>query len=128
VPATLLAAPGSVAITVTGHGSTSAPASLTVTASGNALPTVTTVTPPSITHGSGAASLTVAGTGFLSNARIFVGDFEATSTSMWSGATQIFIYSVPSTVLSTPGSYPVVVQNPPPGGGASDGTVVLTVN
>ncbi len=60
IPATFLAAPASIAVTVTTAGTTSAPATFTI-ADG---PAVTALTPASVIAGSGAITLTVTGVGF----------------------------------------------------------------
>ena len=82
-------------------------------------PTITAITPttsPILTTGS--QTLTITGTGFVSGATwVLLGTTGLSITSIT--PTQI-VATIPSFLLATPGSYPVVVNNPQPGGGASN--------
>jgi hypothetical protein len=81
------------------------------------VPSITSVSPSSATAGATAQTLTITGTNFLNS-----------STATYNGVAQTVTY-VSSTQLTIPlsasdqataGSYPVLVTNPPPGGGASN--------
>ena len=106
-----------------GGGSSSSSQS-TTTQQTNPVPSVTSLSPSSATAGAAAQTLTITGTNFLTS-----------STATYNGVAHTVAY-VSSTQLTVPlsasdqataGSYPVVVTNPSPGGGASN-AVNFTVN
>jgi IPT/TIG domain len=82
-------------------------------------PQVTAISPATtpIQGGSGTLSITVTGTGFLPQSTVQLGgnQFGVSATS----ATQLVV-SVPNYYLGTPGTLPLTVVNPSPGGGASN--------
>ena len=90
----------------------------------NSVPTITTISPTSATAGAAAQTLTINGTNFLT-----------TSTATYGGLAHAvtFVTSIKVTILlttgdqATAGTFPVVVTNPAPGGGASN-SVNFTVN
>ena len=90
----------------------------------NAVPGISNLSPSTATVGSAAQTLTINGTNFV-----------ATSTVTYNGAGRAatFVSSTQLTILlsaadqSVVGSYPVVVTNPAPGGGASN-PAIFTVN
>jgi hypothetical protein len=124
IPATDLTTGGTFNITVTnpapGGGTSNAQ---TLTANNNG-PTTTGISPASATLGSGAFTLTVNGTNFVSNSVVnfagsprtttFVSNIEVTAT-------------IPSTDLTAAGTFNITVTNPAPGGGTSN-SQVFTVN
>ena len=113
-----LASVGSFPVVVTNPapgGGASAPASFTVTAN-NPVPTVTLLSPASLTVGSTAQTLTINGTGFLSTSTVTFNGVGHTPTYL--SASQLTI-SLTTADLASVGSFPVVVTNPTPGGGAS---------
>jgi Pro-kumamolisin, activation domain/Bacterial Ig-like domain (group 3) len=82
----------------------------------NPVPSITSISPTQQAAGSVAQLLTITGTGF-------VGDSNATYNSIahattYVSATQVTI-TLASTDMATTGSYPILVTNPAPGGGAS---------
>jgi hypothetical protein len=82
----------------------------------NPVPTISSVSPTELAAGSAAQMLTVAGSGFIPG-----------STVTYNGALHAATYGTSTNLsiqllaadLATIGSYPVVVSNPAPGGGAS---------
>jgi hypothetical protein len=106
-----------------GTASTSGAGDFTVN---NPSPTVSSISPSSVPAGSGATTVTITGTGFVSTSRVTVdGTALASSAVTVAGATSISAV-VPAADLSTAGSLAIVVSNPAPGGGSS-GSVTLTV-
>jgi hypothetical protein len=115
-----LATAGSYAVVATNPapgGGASNSVNFTVTALNNPMPAITGLAPVSAVSGTAAQTLTIYGSGFTSN-----------STVTYSGAAHTVSY-VSSTRLTvqlsaadqmTVGSYPVIVTNPAPGGGASN--------
>jgi len=84
--------------------------------SNNPVPTVASLSPSSLTAGAAAQTLTISGTGFLSSSTVtFNGAAHAAADV---SASELTI-SLTTADLATAGSYPVVVTNPAPGGGAS---------
>ena len=114
-----LATAGSYPVVVTNpapSGGSSAPFSFTVAAANNPVPTISLLTPASLTVGAAPQTLTINGAGFV-----------ATSTATFNGATHVAVYISASELtislaggdLAIAGSYSVVVTNPAPGGGSS---------
>jgi Abnormal spindle-like microcephaly-assoc'd, ASPM-SPD-2-Hydin/Putative Ig domain len=102
-------------------GGTSNSLSFTVN---NLAPTITTLSPTSATAGAAAQALTINGTNFVSTSTVTYNDVAHTAA---------FVSSVKLTIQltagdqATAGTFPVVVTNPMPGGGASN-SVSFTVN
>jgi len=104
------AASGPIAVT-TPDGTATSTATFAVT-SDNAVPTVASLAPAAAVAGSGAFTLTVNGTDFLSSSAVnFNG---ATLTTTFVSATQLTAAAV-----ATAGAFDVAVTNPAPGGGTS---------
>ena len=90
----------------------------------NPKPTITTLSPPSATHGGAGFTLTVNGTGYLSS-----------SVVNWAGSPRATTYVSSTEVKATitaadiakAGAFKVTVTNPAPGGGAS-AAKTFTVN
>ncbi len=84
---------------------------------GNAVPSVTIVSPSSATEGAASQTLTINGTNFLSS---------STVTYNGAGHAATFVSSTELTITlsasdqAVAGFFPVVVTNPPPGGGSSN--------
>jgi N-acetylneuraminic acid mutarotase len=88
-----------------------------VTPANNPVPTITSpLLPSSLPAGSAAQTLTINGTGFLSSSTVMFNGISHAATFV--STTQLTIL-LTSPDLSTAGTYPVVVTNPAPGGGAS---------
>ena len=90
----------------------------------NPLPVISSLSPSSAAAGAAAQTLTINGTGFISTSTVTYNG--ASHTAIFVGSTQLTITLSPSD-QATAGSYPVVVTNPAPGGGASN-AVDFTVN
>jgi hypothetical protein len=115
VPAALLAAPGVIALTVetpAPGGGNSAPLEFQVT---NPAPVVLSLLPASLPIGS-AGTLTVTGTGFVGSSVI---NWNGTALGTSYVSSTELSASLTAALLSTLGSVPVTVTNPPPGGGTS---------
>ncbi len=89
----------------------------------NPVPVITSLSPSSATAGSAAETLTINGTGFLSTSTATYNGRNKTVTYL--SATELTI-QLTNGNLRNAGSYPVIVTNPGPGGGASN-TVDFTV-
>ncbi len=102
-------------------GGSSSPANFAVN---NPTPSITSLSPVSVTAGAGAQTLTINGANFLN-----------TSTVTYNGVSHAVTLVNPAKVtvtltiadLHTAGNYAVIVTNPTPGGGASN-SVNFTVN
>ncbi|MFD2720790.1 DUF4394 domain-containing protein [Hymenobacter monticola] len=104
-----------VSITTTCPSGTTAPATVSFTTT-NAAPTITSLSPASVTAGAAAQTLTVNGTGFISSSTVsFNGNTRATTLV---SATQLTI-QLTAADQATPGTYNVTVTTPAPGGGTS---------
>jgi hypothetical protein len=112
-----------VSITTTCPSGTTAPATVSFTTN-NASPTITSLSPAAVTAGAAAQTLTVNGTGFISSSTVsFNGN---TRTTTFVSGTQLTI-GLTAADQAMPGSYPVTVTTPAPGGGTSN-TATFTVN
>jgi hypothetical protein len=119
--ATLLASPRTIAIGVTnptpGGGPSATTVPFTVDPKSNPAPTVTAVSPNSVAAGAGGLPVTITGTGFVSTSSVTFGGTGLTGATIRS-ATEIAV-TIPAARFATAGSFPIVVTNPAPGGGAS---------
>lgn len=90
----------------------------------NPTPSVSSLSPPSAAAGAAAQTLTINGTNFLSSSTVTYNGAAHAATFI--NSTQL---TIPLTAgdQATAGTYPVVVTNPTPGGGASS-AVNFTVN
>jgi hypothetical protein len=84
---------------------------------GNYMPTLSGVSPASATEGPAAQTLILTGTNFVSNSGVTYNGVAHTIT--FASATELKI-TLSTADLATAGTYPVVVTNPTPGGGASN--------
>ena len=121
VPASAIAAAGTVQVTVSNPGgAVSNSATFTVN---NPPPTITTLNPNSATAGGAAFTMTVTGTGYISGAVV---KFGATSlTTTFSSSTQLSA-AVPASSITTAGTASVTVVNP--SGGGTSNAVTFTIN
>jgi uncharacterized repeat protein (TIGR03803 family) len=102
-------------------GGTSSAATFTVN---NPVPAITSLSPASVAVGSGAQTLTINGTGFVSTSSVSFNGSSYTTTFL--GSTQLTI-PLAATDVATAGTYSVSVTNLTPGGGTSS-AVNFTVN
>jgi len=103
---------GTIAVTTPGGTATST-TSFTVVAP-NPTPVITSLSPASVAEGFVSFTITVTGTGFLPTSTL---TFGGTSLPVvYVSATQLSV-SLPTGALA--GTYPIIVSNPTPGGGAS---------
>ncbi len=124
VAAATIASPGphSVAVfTVAPGGGTSPSTTLFVN---NPAPLAASVTPSAVLVGSGGVTVTVNGSGFVPASTVQIGFMPLVTTFV--SATQVMAL-VPASITAGTGVYDLHVQNPNPGGGASN-TVALSVN
>src|SRR6185436_627586 len=90
----------------------------------NPAPRITSISPDTTVAGTGAVDLIVNGSGFTGSSIVrFNGDDVPTSFTFSSQLTA----RIPATAVATGGTFPIVVFNPAPGGGASN-VVSFTVN
>ena len=85
--------------------------------SNNPIPSITSISPTSAAAGAAAQTLTISGTNFSSSSTVTFNGTAHTATLV--NATQMTI-SLSTSDQATLGTYPVVVTNPAPGGGASN--------
>jgi 6-phosphogluconolactonase (cycloisomerase 2 family) len=90
----------------------------------NPVPSIASVSPSSTTAGAQSQTLTIQGSNFLSSSTATYNGQAHTATFL--SSTQLTI-SLSANDQATAGNYPVVVTNPPPGGGTSN-AVNFTVN
>ena len=117
IPATDIAAAGTVQVTVFNPlpgGGTSAALIFTIN---NPLPTLSSLTPASALAGGVAFTLTVNGTNFVSASVVQWNGSSRTTTFV--NATKLTV-SIPATDIATTGTAQVTVMNPSPGGGSSN--------
>ena len=104
-----------VVISIGGVNSNSA--TIAIQSSPNPQPSIASISPSSTQAGSGALTLTINGSGFTQASTVtFNGSPHAIS---FVNADQLMI-TLSASDLSASGNFPVVVINPPPGGGASN--------
>jgi hypothetical protein len=116
VPASLAAIGGSFAIAVANPDGQSSGSSHPSVVVDNPVPSITSLSPASVTAGSGALSVVVTGKGFLpSSIASFAGNARPTTVQSSSQLTM----ALTAADLANPGSVNVTVANPAPGGGAS---------
>ena len=119
VPANLIAQPGTAQITAQNTGgAVSNAVTLTITPP---TPTLTSVSPSSVTAGGPAFTLTVTGTNFLTGATV---SFNSTALiTTFVSATQLTA-AVPANLIAQPGTAQITAQNT---GGAASNAVTLTI-
>jgi len=120
IPASDVASTGTPSVTVTNPtpgGGTSNPLTFTITAANNPVPAITKLQPSTVAANSGAFTLTVTGTGFVSNSVVNFNGNARTTT--FASATQVTAAILASDVASA-GTPSVTVTNPTPGGGTSN--------
>ncbi len=119
VPANLTAQPGSAQITVANSGG---PASNVVTLTITPPPpTLTSISPATVTENGPAFTLTANGTNFVSGATVLLGTTSLTTTFV--SSTQLTA-AVPANLIQQSGPMPVTVTNP---GSAASNPLPLTV-
>ena len=129
VPANQLSAPvtitaialGQADITASLNG-TSASSTITVV---NPVPSITTLAPASAPSGSPNQTLTVTGQQFVTGAIVQFGPATLVTTFV---STTSLTAVIPAALLTTKGTVPVTVENPAPGGGASNNLPFTIVN
>ncbi len=94
-------------------GGASTPVDFTVN---NPVPAVTTLSPSSSVAGAAAQTMTITGTNFVAASTVTYGGAAHAATFV--NSTQLTL-SLSTSDQATAGTYPIVVTNPTPGGGAS---------
>jgi hypothetical protein len=119
IPASYLSAPGTLAIGVfnpaPGGGFSATTVNVTVGVV-NPVPSLSSVSPTSVTAGSGDFTLTATGASFVSGAQIFWGATSLATTVLSASSASA---TVPASLVATAGSAAILIVNPTPGGGAS---------
>jgi len=98
------------------NGGTSPPFSFKVQAANNPQPTIVSLSPSSASAGSGPLTLTINGSGFIASTTVTFNGVSHVATFVNSGQLTI---TLTASDVAAPGSFDVVVSNPPPGGGTS---------
>ncbi|MCW3097342.1 MAG: cell surface receptor domain protein [Chthonomonadaceae bacterium] len=124
VPAAKLAATGTATVAVSNSASGGGTTASKTFAINNPVPTLSSISPTSATHGSAAITLTASGTNFNTRSTILWNGTALTTTYV--SATQLKA-SVSAANLTTVGTATVTVFNPTPGGGTST-AVTFTIN
>jgi hypothetical protein len=126
VPASYVATAGTPSLTVVNPTPCAPCASAAATFTiDNPVPTITSLSPSSATAGSGAFTLTINGTNFVTGAVVtWSGQANLTPATLTS---TVITVSVPAAYIATSGTPSLTVVNPTPGGGAS-GPATFTVN
>jgi hypothetical protein len=114
VPAGMLKTGSAINVSVVDNGSVTNNLVLQVT---NPVPTVSSISPTSITVGNGEFSLTVTGTNFISGSVINFGNTSLTPIGTQSATS--LVVEVPTSAIATAAVINVSVTNPTPGGGTS---------
>jgi hypothetical protein len=122
VPASAIATPGTVQISVTNPSPGGGPSnSLPFTISApNPLPTITSVTPSSIPQGI-PTTVTITGTGFLQGVVLYIPNLGIVYPSNTPSQTQFSVF-----VNLAAGTYSLYVVDPPPGGTSAPASLVVT--
>ncbi len=97
---------------------------LTFTVTGNSVPQIVSLSPPSVIAGGAGFTLTVNGSGFVSLSQVLWNGNARTTTFVSSSQLTI---AVTSSDIASIGSATVAVSSPSPGGGAS-GTITFNIN
>lgn len=101
-------------------GSTVKQLTITIQASPNPVPIITTLSPGAVVAGSGTFDLTVSGSNFMPNPGGSTVNFGLDTGLVPSAVTSSSVtVSVPAKDIASPGIIPVTVANPPLGGGTS---------
>ncbi|MBI1354969.1 MAG: hypothetical protein GC160_11530 [Acidobacteria bacterium] len=113
IPAANLATAGVGVVTIrNANGNTSGPIQFTISAPSAGPPTITTLAPPSLIAGSGAATIAIHGSNFDSQATVRFGGVAAAKTSVqWLNASQMNL-TLSATQTTLAGVTPVEVENP----------------
>ena len=98
-------------------GGSSSSSQFTTTQQTNPVPSITSVAPSSATAGAAAQTLTINGTNFLSSS---MATYNGVVHSVGFVSSTHLTIQLSASDQATTGSYPVVVTNPAPGGGASN--------
>jgi hypothetical protein len=137
IPASMMQTVGTLSLTVKNPGSAASnPLTFTVKSSGNAVPTVTSISPTSVALNTQSPTvITITGTGFVNGGQQsnstavywrFPGEPSSSHVSIWGGAsfvvdssTQITLTLQPGVHVNTAGAHELSVANPAIGGGQS---------
>lgn len=117
IPAGDLASPGTFAVVVTNPAPGGGASNATDFTVANPAPVISSLNPNSAVAGSGAQTITIAGSGFLSTSAVSFNG-SAIPTTYVSGSDLTAELSAAD--LATVAAAPVIVTNPAPGGGASN--------
>ncbi len=129
IPATDLTSAGTGQVTVfnpTPGGGTSGAVNFTINQAPNPLPAITNLNPNTAQAGSAAFTLTINGTGFISNSLVKWNGQDRTTTFV--SATQLTA-QIPASDVANTGTAQVTVVNPPSsgGGGGTSNAVSFTI-
>lgn len=120
VPASAMTQPGNLSVSVFNPapgGGSSASAAFTVTGTNNPVPAVSSVSPTSLAAGSGAKTVTVAGSGFIASTSASLGGVPGAVSG------NAITFNLPAAQTATPGVMSGIIINPSPGGGTASFSV-----
>jgi len=123
IPAEAISGP--ISVTTSSGRTTSSSVFTVVSPSGNPYPSISSLSPSSLSVGSVPQTLTINGSGFIATSTVTFNGIAHAPTVV--SASQLLI-SLTASDLGTAGSFPVVVTNPQPGGGISNSVEFLVVN
>ena len=107
-----------------GASSATVPFTISANVNPNPVPVLTSINPSSAASGSAATTVSLTGSGFVSNSAVTWNGQTLTST--YTNTTSLSA-TIPSSDLQNPGSNQIAVVNPSPGGGTSN-SVTFVVN
>jgi hypothetical protein len=123
IPSSALRNPGAIPVFVMNPppgGGVSATITFTVSGVSNPAPSISGVTPSSMTAGSPATRVTVTGTGFTSSTTATLGGVPGTV------AGNTITFNLTAALIANPTSLSGLISNPSPGGGAQSFLVTIT--
>jgi len=91
----------------------------------NPKPSITSLSPSSVTVGTSSQPLTINGSGFIASSSVTLNGITHTPSFVNSGRLSINLNAAD---LNIPGSFPVMVTNPGPGGGTSNAALFTVTN
>jgi 6-phosphogluconolactonase (cycloisomerase 2 family) len=92
---------------------------------GNAVPTISSVTPPNADAGGGPVTITVTGTGFVSTSTALWNDTKLMTSEM---SDTSLTATIPAADIALAGAAQITVVNPAPGGGTSNPVGFVIIN
>lgn len=124
ISASDIAVAGSFNITVVNPSPSVGPSGAATFTVNNPLPSISSLSPPNVAIGGSNFTLTVSGSGFVSNSTLQWNGNNRSTT--FNSSTQIQA-SVLASDIASAGTYSITVANPSPGGGTSTASVLIVI-